>query len=356
MTAHAGLAQTRVAIKCDQGVAGRASAPLRIVELDLTKGALVLLMLLYHWLLYFFAQEGHFYRYLRFVTPSFIFITGFFVSNLYLTKYGVTNPKLPRRLANRGLKILALFISLNIAISLLIRDSYSGQILFSPHNVLRVFLTGNIVIEGGKAAAFYILVPISYVLLFSAALVPLCRLSKYVFSIAGLLLIICVLISHLVDSRSANLELTTIGVLGAICGQLSIERIRNFAAHSPSILIAYGFYLVAVTFWNVTFPLLVVGVFLSVLLLFAAATAFGASGVVQQKIALVGQYSLFAYVAQIAILQILYRLLRTAGPIAEVRWFSVGAAFILMILSVVVLEHARAASITVNRLYRAVFS
>ena len=43
--------------------------------LDFTKGALVLIMVLYHWLNYFYGPRGDVYRYLRFLTPSFIFIT-----------------------------------------------------------------------------------------------------------------------------------------------------------------------------------------------------------------------------------------------------------------------------------------
>src|ERR1700726_2047192 len=61
----------------------------RISALDFTKGALVLIMVLYHWLNYFVASDGFFYRYLRFLTPSFIFIAGFLISNVYLSRYQV---------------------------------------------------------------------------------------------------------------------------------------------------------------------------------------------------------------------------------------------------------------------------
>src|SRR5580658_8456542 len=77
----------------------------RIPALDFTKGALVLIMVLYHWLNYFVGPQGDIYKYLRFLTPSFIFITGFLISNVYLSKYGIADPRLPRRLVQRGLKI-----------------------------------------------------------------------------------------------------------------------------------------------------------------------------------------------------------------------------------------------------------
>src|SRR5258708_615613 len=88
--------------------------PQRIAALDFTKGALVLIMVVYHWLNYFYRPQGDVYKYLRFLTPSFIFITGFLVSNVYLSKYGVTDPRLPRRLIQRGLKILGVFVVLNV--------------------------------------------------------------------------------------------------------------------------------------------------------------------------------------------------------------------------------------------------
>src|SRR5271169_6764755 len=46
----------------------------RISALDFTKGTLVLVMVLYHWLNYFVGSQGSFYRYLSFLPPSFICI------------------------------------------------------------------------------------------------------------------------------------------------------------------------------------------------------------------------------------------------------------------------------------------
>src|SRR6266404_5555429 len=70
----------------------------RISALDFTKGALVLLMVLYHWINYFIGPQWKYYQYLRFLTPSFIFITGFMISNVYLSRYAATDPRLPKRL------------------------------------------------------------------------------------------------------------------------------------------------------------------------------------------------------------------------------------------------------------------
>ena len=160
----------------------------RIPALDFTKGALVLFMVLYHWLNYFIAPTGDIYRYLRFLTPSFIFITGFLISNVYFARYGIEDPRLPKRLMQRGLKLLAVFVCLNVAISLQLSNSYDGQILFgrlSLRDMAALYVSGNVwVAANGKAAAFYILVPISYLLLLSALLLIVCRFCRYTFHVA----------------------------------------------------------------------------------------------------------------------------------------------------------------------------
>ena len=82
------------AVELSTGVQEPAKPPKanRNPALDFTKGALVLIMVLYHWANYFLNLSWTFYRYLHFLTPSFIFITGFMVSNVYLSKYGPPTP------------------------------------------------------------------------------------------------------------------------------------------------------------------------------------------------------------------------------------------------------------------------
>src|SRR5881409_2124172 len=189
----------------------------RIAALDFTKKALVLFMVLYHWLNYFMSTEGDFYRYLRFLTPSFIFITGFLISNVYPSKYQIGDPRLTKRLLQRGLKILGLFVVLNTMIGLIFSGSYTGRVLFdhsSISNIIAIYVTGNIVIAGnGKAAAFHILVPISYLLLLSAGLLIVSRFYKYIFHVVCTFFLLCILLLHLNGLESANLELLTIGLL-----------------------------------------------------------------------------------------------------------------------------------------------
>src|SRR5216684_1359334 len=84
----------------------------RIPAFDFTKGALVLIMVLYHWINYFMGPHDK--RYIRFMTPSFIFIFVFIISNFYIFKYGISDPHLPKRLIQSGFKILGVFLLLNL--------------------------------------------------------------------------------------------------------------------------------------------------------------------------------------------------------------------------------------------------
>jgi len=332
----------------------------RIPALDFTKGALVLLMVLYHWLNYFIATEGDFYRYLRFLTPSFIFITGFLISNVYLSKYEISDWQLPKRLMQRGLKILGVFIFLNMIVSFLLRESYSGKILFDPmsiRNIIAIFVTGNVSIAGiGKGAVFHILVPISYVLLLSAGLLIASRLYKYIFHFVCMGFLLCVLILDLYGFESGNLDLLTIGLLGVTIGHVTIATINNIARHPFMLGGAYLCYISAITVWNVIYPLQVVGVCLSLMLIYMLGAKNAEPGKLRRHIILLGKYSLFGYLTQIAILQIIYRGLQHIDLGGSELAISLIGAVILTMLTVELVDRARARSTTLDGLYMAVFA
>jgi multisubunit Na+/H+ antiporter MnhF subunit len=164
----------------------------RISALDFTKGALVLIMVLYHWINYFIGPQWPYYPYLRFLTPSFIFITGFMVSHVYLAKYDPADRRLSQRLFTRGLKLLAIFLVLNVARIFIVPALSTGVLggdLLDPGNMFIVFVSGNLSVVSGKLVSFFILVPISYLLMFSGALMFPYRFYRYTFHVAcGLLL------------------------------------------------------------------------------------------------------------------------------------------------------------------------
>jgi hypothetical protein len=332
--------------------------PNRIAALDFTKGALVLIMVLYHWLNYFVGPNLD-YRYLRFLTPSFIFVTGFLVAHVYFSGQNAADPRLGKRLLIRGIKLLVIFVILNAVRSILLPVLSGAHISFadqlSPGNLWAVGVVGNVPVTSSKLIAFYILVPISYLLLLSAGLSLPYRSFKYSFHVACILFLSGILVLALNGRRSYNLEFITIGLLGAMAGFVSIQTINNFVRHPITLLLGYLSYVVAITAWNVPFPLLAVGVCLSVWAIYLAGLQEPESSRAGRHVILLGKHSLFGYVAQIAILQILSTTFRHVKPGPAVTVISFVAAFALTMLAVEVLERVKSRSLITDRLYKVAF-
>jgi len=331
----------------------------RISALDFTKGTLVLLMVLYHWLNYFIGIQWGYYQYLRFLTPSFIFITGFMVSRVYLAKYDPTDGRLSLRLFTRGLKLLAIFIVLNVARIVVIPILSTGVLernLFDPDNLFIIFLSGNLWGLSGKLVSFSILVPISYLLMFSGALMFPYRLYRYTFHVVCGLLLLSLLMMGLFGEQSQNLEFIAMGMLGVLTGFAPIKAINDFVRHPYALAVAYLGYTIAITIWNVPFPLQVVGVPLTLAIIYLVGLSTSESGAVWTEVLLLGKYSLFGYISQIAILQILSASLRHIGSRVAVLCISFIAAFILTLLSAEILDRARTRMASVDKLYKAVFA
>jgi len=331
----------------------------RIPALDFTKGALVLIMVLYHWLNYFLGPQGDIYKYLRFLTPSFIFITGFLISNVYLSKYGIADPRLPKRLVQRGLKILGVFILLNVVRTLLLPDARAQMLSehLSIRTFINVYITGSDLGGGqGKAVAFYVLIPIGYLLLLSSGLLLVSKLYKYVFHFVCASFLIGIFVLYLNGLQSANLELLAIGLLGVILGYIPIKEINRFVRHPFSLTVAYMGYVAAITVWNVIYPLQIVGVCLSLMIIYLLGGPNHEPGSVRRRVVLLGKYSLFGYVAQIVVLQLLHRGLRSSDQNILTSAISLLAAFALTILAVEATDRLRVRVTTVDRLYKAVFA
>ena len=337
----------------DQNKAVTNSNANRNEAIDFTKGALVLFMVLYHWLIYFQGPFGLIFRYLRFLPPSFIFITGFLISNAYLARYKITDPRLPKRLAIRGLKVMGVFVFLNLLISFLFTRFGS----LSAANFFAVFVTGNVFVAGfGKAAAFYILVPISYLLLLSALLLIVCRFYRHTFYLVCLLCLVGIFVLNLEGIASPNLELLTIGLLGLVLGYTPIEKINSFLKYPYLIVVVYLCYAVTITIRDPNYPLQIVGVCLTLMVIYLAGTSISRPAVVRSQIILLGRYPLFGYIVQIAILQILRRSLRDFDPETGLLALTFLAAVALLVLAVFAADRLRARSLFIDRFYKGIFA
>jgi peptidoglycan/LPS O-acetylase OafA/YrhL len=331
----------------------------RIPGLDFTKGALVLLMVLYHWINYFIGIQWEYYRYLRFLTPSFIFITGFMISHVYLSKYAASDSRLWKRLLTRGLKLMIIFLVLNVARIVVVPVLGTGvamQNLSFLGNLFGIFISGNLPIVGTKIVSFSILVPISYSLMLSGVLMLAFSRFRYTFHIASLFLLLSIALLTAFGTGSYNLEFVTIGMIGVVAGFAPLGMLNDFVRHPYVLAFAYMCYVIAITIWNVPFLLLIVGVFLNLCIMYLIGSGRSEPGLVRNEVILLGKYSLWGYISQVAILQIL-----SAGSNRMNLEFaklplSFFVAFVLTIASVETVDRARASFASVDRLYKAIFA
>jgi peptidoglycan/LPS O-acetylase OafA/YrhL len=345
--------------RLDVPTTARPSKPERIPALDFTKGSLVLIMVLYHWINYFIGPQWAYYEYLHFLTPSFIFITGFTISNVYLSKYAATDSRLSKRLITRGLKLIAIFLFLNVARTFVLPVLGTGVLARNPvsaGNVFSIFVSGNLPITGGKLVAFSILVPISYMLMLSGGLMVPYRLSKYTFHLVCAVLLSSILILGLKGEHSYNVEFLAIGMLGVLTGFMPIGGINDFVRHPYRLAFAYVCYVIAITIWNIPFPLLVVAVLLNLMVIYLVGAGGGESGTIRSVVILLGKYSLFGYISQIAILQILSAAFHHVNLGVTALGVSFVAAFVLTIACTEVVDRSRARAVSVDRLYKTVFA
>jgi len=321
--------------------------------LDFTKGSLVLIMVFYHWFNYFVSVQSEWYRYLRFLTPSFIFITGFLVSHVYLAKYLAGDSRVSRRLLERGGKVLLLFTALNIGASLVVRQNYNGAEMGLDAFVGNAY---GVYVVGNGRAVFDVLVLICNCLLFAPVL--LVASSRFSFSLhaAAVASLLTAFVASARGVTSANVEMLAMAVLGMAVGTLPFSRINEALRRPALILFAYALYLAAITLWNVRFPLQVVGVCLSLLLIYLAGVRAGHDGVLQSRIIELGQYSLFAYIIQVALLQVLRRGLRDFDLHGAQLLMPLAASLVLTAAAVEMVSFARVRLAAVDRVYRAVFA
>jgi hypothetical protein len=268
------------------------------------KGALVVLMVVYHWINYFVGLDWPGYPYLRFLTPSFLFIAGLLVGRVYLVKYNGSPWQLAQRSWARGLKLLALFALLNFV------DTAVAMRSADPSNLAGawpLFRLAAVFIRGTGGAAFSILVPIAYFLLVVPLiwwLVNVIRLPLQL--LAGAMLAFAMAASE-TPYANTQIEFISIGLAGTSLGAARRLNIECLGTYLKTLALIYVLHFAAIVWWNAPFRLQVVATYANVLLLYALAERIAPTHLVAVAIAELGRYSLFAYIVQIAVLQAVRR-------------------------------------------------
>lgn len=344
--AAAPMSVTAVSAASDRAVA-RSSGRNEVI--DLVKGALVLFMVVYHWTNYFVDVTWDVYRYLRFLTPSFTLITGFLISYTYLARYAPDDARLRGRLFRRGGKILLLFAALNAAGNLMRPDALAGG-RSVIQNLYAIYIVGN------GSAAFDVLVPIAYFLLLAPLVLLVATRAGVRLQTVGIVAVVATVGAWAAGVRSPNLELVAVALLGMGIGVMPFDRLERLAGRHALLIAAYLCYLAAITRINIPFPLQVVGVCLTLLLLLAAGRGLGTSNWLSRRVVELGEYSLYAYIVHIVVLQALRRGLQSftlSGLELLIPFVVALVATVLLVQAAIV---ARAKLAPADRLYRVVFA
>jgi hypothetical protein len=254
-------------------------------------------------------------------------------------------------LATRGLKIIAVFVVLNAILGGLLAAFGSDWQL--PQMLLRRFI--GTTAPGIKDAAFLVLVPISQLLLLSAALVFAYRLSRYVVHMVCLLAFAAVILLRVWSIQTMNADLIAIGLLGMFLGMLPLPRIIGVINRPVLLAVAYVLYFLAVHYWGEPYALQVTGVCLNVAIIYLTGASRWANNWIGRIVVLLGKYSLFGYISQIAILQILRRTVTLESPSYRLT-ISFIMAIVLTTWSIQVLDAARRRNSAIDRSYRLVFA
>ena len=323
----------------------------RLEFLDLTKGFLVALMVIYHSLNYTNQYQLSF-RFLSFLPPSFILITGFLIAHVYYPRFQAGEAGLTLKLLLRSLRLIMLFLVLNIVAQFVRSPSYGRSIGVEAffEQWQQVFITG-----GSRLAVFEVLLPIAYLI---ALAPPLIRLARWHWIFLPIITVGVVAACFVLEQHNepvANLRFIGVGLIGMLVGKLWLHPvvlgggfwISGAALAAYALFAAEKGYLYAVQLAGAIVALVF---FCGASIRLSGATWFG------RWLSLVGQYSLVAYIVQIGVLQVLSRFLQRPDPLSLPALTLFVTTLLVMTLSIEATKWLRARSALADRTYKLVFA
>lgn len=326
--------------------------------LDFTKGILVITMVAYHVLNYYLSGYHTIYAYAGYVTLAFIFYSGFVCGTIYFKKYLDNRASVYRRLMIRGLKLILLFVIVNIIIHGLFQKNYNGQdlglrLLFD--NLASILLSGN-----GRIADFPVLLPIGYVLLISAPLINISK-TKYIFY--ALLLAIFLITSILKIHLVFNLAGVLTGVGGLLSGLIYNEKKnvlnRNAVKYMGIVLLLLFLFILIPSGIDPRKYFVVYYLYINVVIfnLHLLGRLLNPSRILTNLIIMFGQYSLFLYLAQIIILQLLKIVLDFRLPSVTIDHFLIFIVVNILLVGICYFTgYLRSKFVLSDRVYRFIFA
>ncbi len=325
----------------------------RIASLDMTKGVLVVAMVVYHSFNYSLDYRLGF-KYLPFLPPSFILITGFLIARLYFNPVAARDPKCHLKLLLRGLRLLAIFTLLNVGTNMAGGVKWGGE----PRGVGYIFeywpeIFG---IGGGQFAAFSILLPIAYLLILSPAFIALDSLGHFLAIIAALALAIAGALMSRGESGSVNLALLSNGFIGIAAGRIPAAFLDKVGRFWLVFCALYGALLITANAgWHTPLDQLLIAC-VALMAIFSVCMAIGCRTFFSRRLISLGRYSLLAYIVQIGALQALTRLVGRREPFTLLFTFQMFGVLLLTVMMADGLDWSRKRATWVDVPYRAVFA
>ena len=324
----------------------------RDLVLDFVKGILVVVMVIYHVMNIFSSASHEAFGYIRFVSGSFLFISGYIIALFYEPKYNMNKVAVTKRLVLRGFKLLLLFTALNMAINLTgVGNPNKAQlgVLHYFGNFIQVYGLGK-----SGVASFQILLPIAY-LLTLAPLLLLLRRIKFILASVSLVAAFC--LSYF-EVDSVNVSLGIIGVIGLYTGMLTSQYQASYAIKSKPVILAglvLSFFMMGYLDRNIlTYAL---GVMVVIKLFYDLGMGINLNATINRMAVVFGQYSLLCYIAQIVLLQFLSLILyRPKWPLGiEVALLTLATCAILLVLCFLV-AFLRTRNRLVDKSYKLIFA
>lgn len=285
----------------------------RLAFLDLAKGILVLLMVVYHSLNY--TNQYHLaFRYLSFLPPSFILITGLLLSIVYLPRFRAGDRRLWGRLLSRGGKLLLLFIALNV-VAQYVRSPVYGQ--SQSVGVSRLFEHWHsiFVLGDGRLVSFEVLLPIAYLLALAPALLWVAHQSSAALIVLTFLFTAVCTWLNLTSDSFATLDFLSVGLVGVAIGRF-LPRPETIGRPLLASAIAFAAYFPLSVYKGYVYLVQLAGATIAVVLICSLCLRMAGMAWWQRHLARLGQYSLLSYIVQIGLLQVLSRLVGRPDPVS----------------------------------------
>ena len=324
----------------------------RIKTIDFIKGILVLLMVIYHVLNYLqYGVTPH--HYMAFLPCSFIMITGFLVTQIYLTKYDFKIVGL--RLGIRSMKLLLLFTALNV-VDRVMRSKNHNETALNIYAFFKNWFNVYVIGEADKVA-FEVLIPISYTLFLAIFILKIQSTKSYFICIfAAATFVLCTLMD-IYGYSIFNLYFLSSGIIGLAFGGVRIGIIDQYARSWKFISMLLMIYLGIFIFDIDNYISQIIITFVSLIIFYSIGVVTYSEQWWFKQVCILGRYSLISYIVQILYLQVTknIELLKVEHSLKETFLLMFIIAFFTWI-TVIVVDYGRLKNRAISWSYSILFT